>query len=258
MPEKPSASLKPATLLRFAKGLAKESGELLLKMQARAKVKTYKGSEGDFALDADIKSENHLLKRIRERYPNHAILTEESGKHDKKSEYLWILDPLDGTVNYAHKLPFWAVIIAVWHKNKPLAGVIYAPALDEFFYASRGGGAFLNGKRIHVTTTRDIRKLLLAGNLKQFEGLGIHHTHTRYLSCTGIELAYVVCGRFAARLKLRGRDPFGYGAGALLVTEAGGKITDPSGKPWTLESDGVIASNSAVHRTLLNLVKKKL
>ncbi len=120
-------------------------------MQKRAKIVTHKG-KGDFALNADIASEKYILQRIKKAYPAHDILTEETGHHHKQSDYLWIIDPLEGTLNYAHHIPFWGVNVGLFYKNKPYLGVVYLPELNELFHAAKGKGAYLNGKKIHVST----------------------------------------------------------------------------------------------------------
>ncbi len=244
---------KQSDLLRFAIQLAKEAAQLLLKAQKKAKIVTYKKA-GDFALNADVLSENHVIKRIRQRYPHHDILTEESGHHHKDSEYLWIIDPLEGTLNYAHHLPIWAVNVGLFYKGAPCLGAIYAPVLKELFYAAKGKGTYLNGKRIHVNKNTEIMHSFFAVGMPFVEEVPISRTLERSLGCAGIELAYVACGRFSARIKLRGNDPYGYGASSIIVTEAGGKVTDMHNKPYTLKSHGAIASNGKLHDKLLKLL----
>jgi len=242
----------PSDFLAFAIKLAKESGQILLRMQKRAKIVTYK-EKGDFALDADITSEKHIMKRIQKKYPEHAILTEETGKHEKKSDYMWVIDPLEGTLNYAHKVPFWAVNIALCYKGKSIVSVIYAPLFKELFHAEKGKGTYLNGKRVRVNKDTNLMKTYLTLNLKHFCEVPLSRHVMRYFGCAGLELAYVACGRLGARIKARGTDPFGYAAGSILVKEAGGKVTDMKGRPWTLQSDGVLASNGKLHNKLLKI-----
>ena len=244
MPEKIS------NLLSFSIKLAKEAAVILQKAKKTAKIVKYKGL-GDFALNADYLSENHIIKRIKQKYPGHAILTEETGKHSKKSDYMWVIDPLEGTLNYAHNIPLYAVNIAVFYKGQPFVGVIYAPHLKELFYAAKGKGAYLNGKRIHVNKDKEVMKSFYSGNVKHFCEFNISRHLLRSFGNSGIELAYVACGRFGARIKAAGQDPYGYAAGSILITEAGGKLTDMKGKPWNLKSDGALASNGLLHEKLL-------
>lgn len=245
---------KPSNLLKFAITLAKESAKLLQRLQNKAKIVKEKG-KGDFALDADIDSENYIMKKIRQKYPSHDILTEESGHHHKDSEYLWIIDPLEGTLNYAHHLPIWAINIGLFYKGKPFIGVIYAPVLKELFYAAKGKGAYLNGKRIHVNEDEDPTKSFYSVSSEfYFTSLPTLGRHLfRRLGCFGLELAYVACGRFGAKIFF-GNDPYGYGAGSILVLEAGGKITDLKGNQWTLRSEGVLSSNGQLHDKILTLL----
>ena len=245
---------KQSDLLKFAIQLAKESAQILLKGHKKAKILKYKGETGDFALDMDVKSENHVLQRIRKKYPHHDILTEETGHHHKTSDYLWVIDPLEGTVNYAHQLPIWGVNIGLLYKKEPFIGVCYAPVLKELFYAEKGKGTYLNGKRIHVNHETEIMKALYSSALPDVERIPISRTLIRGWSCIGVEMAYVALGSFAARIKLRGKDPYGCVTGSILVLEAGGKVTDPQGRPWSLKSEGIIASNGKLHDKLLKLI----
>jgi len=239
--------------LKFALKIAKESAALLERMQPRPKVKVNKG-RGDFALNADLASEKLIVNAIRKKYPAHDILTEESKHHHMDSDYLWIIDPLEGTLNYAHKLPLWAVNIGLWKNGKPIVGVVYAPKLNELYTANSGKGAFLNGKKIHVNQEHDILRTFISGSIKHLAALGISGHVLRSLGCCGLELCWVASGRFGARVKLHGNDPYGYGACACIVAEAGGMLTDLYDKPYSLQSDGAIASNGKLHEKLLNLV----
>ncbi len=244
---------KQSDLLKFAIQLAKESAQILLKVQNKAKIVQYKGTGGDFALNADIASEQHVMKRIRQKYPNHDILTEETGHHHKDSDYLWIIDPLEGTLNYAHKLPLWAVNIGLYYKGQPYIGVVYAPILKEFFHAAKGKGAYLNGKRIRVNKETEVEKSFYEISPRTFEKTSISKHLLRRFGCNGLALAYLACGRFGA-VQHKGPDPFGRGAGSIVIFEAGGKITDLQGKPWSLKSDGMLASNGKLHDKLLKLL----
>ena len=241
-------------MLAFSIKLAKESAQLLLRMQQKAKVVVEK-EKGDFALDADIESEKHIMKRIREKYPEHDILTEETKHQHVKSDYLWVIDPLEGTLNYAHKIPVWAVNIGLFYKKEPFIGVVYAPVLKELFHAAKGKGSYLNGKKIFVNKDEDLLHSFYSVSQKQSCKLSLSHHLMRHFGCVGLDLAYVACGRFGARIKLRGNDPYGYGAGSVLVLEAGGKITDTKGQSWKLFSNGALASNGRLHGKVLEMLR---
>ena len=242
---------KPSDLLKFAIQLAKEGAKIMRTCKS-PKIVTYKEA-GDFALDVDVRSEKHILRRIKQKYPKHSIITEETRGHEKKSDYTWIIDPLEGTLNYKHCLPFYAVNIGLFYKGKPFIGVVNSPILNEMFYALKGKGAYLNGKRIHVNKDKEIIRSFFTGNVKHFCELNISRHLLRSLGCTGLEMSYVASGRFGARIKVSGQDPYGYGAGSIIVLEAGGKLTDMKGKPWNLKSNGALASNGLLHNKLLKL-----
>lgn len=236
----------------FAVKLAKESAGILLKMQKTARIVNDKG-KGDFALDADIASEKHITSSIKKKFPTHAILTEETGDMRGDSECLWIIDPLEGTLNYSRKLPIWAINIGLFKNGKPYLGVVYAPILNEMFIAEKGKGATLNGKKIRVSKEDNpLKTLHTISNVTSQLPISPHVQ--RDFGCCGIEMSYVACGRLGSRIKMHGSDPYGYGASSIIVLEAGGKLTDSSGKPWTLHSDGAIASNGKLHNKMLELI----
>ena len=244
---------KPSDFFRLAMKMAKESGKLLTRMQNKAKIAVQK-KQGDFALDADIKSEELIVRTIKKHYPHHDILTEETKHHHVSSDYLWVIDPLEGTLNYAHHIPFWALNIGLFHKGKPLLGVIHSPITKETFHALEGKGAFLNGKRIQVNNESDPLKTFFSGSVKHLANLNLSGHVLRSYGCCGLELAYVACGRLGGRIKLRGIDPYGYGASSSIIIEAGGTLTDIHGHQWKLNSGGAIASNGKLHQKLVELV----
>lgn len=238
--------------LDFTKKLAKETAKILINMQKSARIVNDKG-KGDFALDADIASEKHIIQSIKKKFPSHSILTEETGNMRGNSNYLWIIDPLEGTLNYANKLPFWAINIGLFKNGKPYIGVVFAPILGELFAAEKGKGATLNGKKIKVNhETNPLKTLHALSNVRTQIMLSPHVL--RDIGCCGLEMSYLACGRFGSRIKLHGSDPYGYGAPSIILLEAGGKITDSNGKQWTLYSDGAIASNGKIHHKILKLV----
>jgi len=248
----------PSEFIKLASSAAKEAAKIIMKARGKAKIVKYKG-EGDFAVDADHKSENKIMAMIQKKYPTHNILTEETGKINKGSEYTWVIDPIDGTLNFKHGLPLFAISIALLKNEKPIVSVIYAPALKEFFHAVKGKGAFLNGKRIHVSSTKKVSDGLYDGsvfNLCLIKNKLEYHT-ARGLGSTALGLAYVACGRLTARIRVRRiSDPYSNAAGVLLITEAGGLVTKNDGKPCDIYSKNIIASNKRVHKKLVQLLKK--
>ena len=255
----------PDNFLKLAMKAARAGGKIMKQRAGKGKIITWK-NKFDYAADVDYKIEKVILKMIQKAYPKHNILTEERGKINKKSDYTWVIDPSDGTLNFMHNIPYSAVSIAVVKGDKtPIIGVVYAPMLNETYHAVKGKGAFLNGKRIHVSKETNIMKGAYAGAVHDVQGItSLPSALLHAFSCSSIELAYLACGRLSGRIRVHEHyekykyDPFGYAAGVLLVTEAGGKITDVHGGPWEmLDMKSVIASNGKLHKKLLSIFRRR-
>ena len=257
-------------LLRTAMSAAKDAASFLVKKQDSARIKVKKGV-WDFALDADILAERLIKRIVRKSFPDHSFLAEESKPKNKNnnvrdskkknSDYIWVIDPLDGTINYANGLPLFAVSVAVLHKGIPVIALVHAPLLRETFHAVRGKGAFLNKKRIFVNEASDKNKAVLVSNptnLCRLDSINVVNLNlTRYFGCSSIELAFVACGRFSARIKLAEKfDPFSTAAGALIVEEAGGIFSDLDGGGWKTHTVSYLASNKVSHKKLLKVLTK--
>jgi len=194
-----------------------------------------KGSYTDIVTEVDKLSEKHLIKVISDTYPYHGILSEESGHNTKESDYLWIIDPLDGTTNYSKGIPIFAVSIALKYKEETVLGLIYNPYQEEMFTAVKEGGAFLNGEKIQVTDKEDLQESLLAtgfpydknvnpdNNFHYFAHFLTRARGIRRMGAAAWDLSYVAAGRFDGFWELN-LAPWDVAAGALLVEEAGGKV----------------------------------
>lgn len=218
----------------------------------------------DLVTAADIKSEKIIIGAIKKNFPGQQILSEESGLTGKPSDYLWIIDPLDGTTNFFMHNPLWSVSIALAYKGEIMIGATYAPMQGELFHAVLGQGAYLNGRKIvvddslikplnafcHGRETGNIRRML-----KYFEYQKLHSLDCRQLGSAAIEMAYVAAGRLSS-LMIPGGWPWDIAAGALLVREAGGKITDFSGEDWNLKERDVLAAAPQAHGKILKIIKK--
>lgn len=224
---------------------------------------------------ADKKAEKIILNLIQKNFPDHQILTEESGQINQiaNSPYLWLVDPLDGTTNFAFRHPLFCVSIALVYNQEIILGVIYAPITKELFVAEKGKGAFLYRKRItlnhvgckiKVSRRKQLSKTFLTSGysgkdkdrcliLKFYPALISKSEHHRDLGSCALELAYIAAGRLDGAIIL-GLRPFDAAAGVLMVKEAGGKVTNLQGKDWTINDHYLIASNSLIHQKLLNLV----
>ena len=227
-------------------------------------IKPERKGPNDFVSEVDRAAEKAIIDIILEAYPKHAILAEESGAQGN-SEYVWMIDPLDGTTNYLHGFPQYAVSIALQHKGVITQGVIYDPTRNELFTATRGVGAFLNDRRIRAAKTRELSDSLVATGFPYTDFTQM----TRYMAilqdvmkkCAGIrrpgsaalDLAYVACGRFDAFFEF-GLKSHDIAAGSLLVQEAGGLVTDMQGEENYLKSGNIVAGTPRVFGQLLQLI----
>lgn len=222
----------------------------------------------DFVSEVDRAAEDAIVSTLLEAYPQHAILAEEGGSRGH-SEYTWIIDPLDGTTNFLHGFPQYAVSIALQHRDVITQAVVYDPNRNEMFTASRGGGAFLNDRRIRVSKTRELADALVATGFpfKQFGQLEAYlamlkdvvqkSVGIRRPGAASLDLCYVAAGRFDAYWEL-GLKPWDIAAGSLLVQEAGGLVTDLLGEGDYLTSGDVVAGSPKVMGQLLQVLKPHL
>lgn len=222
-------------------------------------MKSYK----EFVTKADIDSEKAIVDVIRKNHPKHSINSEEMGKENKDSLYTWIIDPLDGTHNYIFSLPYYAVSVAVAKEKDVVMGAVYLPSFDELYFAEKGKGAFLNEEPVKVSS-RDsmINSLIFYDNqfynephmLPNLGKVAERDFTTRILGSACCDLSLVAKGCADARI-LHKPKACDFAAGALIVEEAGGKVTDFQGKPWNTDTKQIIASNGKIHDELLEVLK---
>ena len=221
----------------------------------------------DFVTQVDKAAEEAILAIIRQAYPEHALLAEESGfSESKEYEYRWIIDPLDGTTNFIHGFPQYCVSIALQHHGVTLHGVIYDPAKNELFTASRGRGAYLDDRRIRVTRCAQLKDALVGtgfpfkelGRLDQYSrqlhNLMTHSSGVRRAGAAALDLAYVACGRLDAFWEM-GLAPWDMAAGALMIQEAGGLVGDLAGTQGWLENGDIAAGTPKVFPQLLQTLQ---
>ncbi len=252
-------------LLEVAIESARKAGAVTLCYFETAVAREVKDDKS-FVTVADTEAEAVILATIKAHFPEHSILSEESGEEARDSSYQWIIDPLDGTANFVNGIPLFAVSIAVLKDGLPIVGVVYQPVGDSLYTAKRGKGTQWNGKSVRVSDGDTEHAVItfspgkkakeqlntLFGNAEKFV------KSKRYLGCAALDLAYVARGGTEGVFFL-GLNKWDYGAGVFLVEEAGGKITDFAGNPWVFgASDYFLASNGRVHPALLELVKKSL
>ncbi len=247
---------------------AREAGKILMKNYGKVPAGDIRKKEtNDFISFVDEQSEKIILDIIFEKYPDHQILAEESGKKDNESEYTWIIDPLDGTTNYLHSIPVFAVSIALKKKTETIAGVVYNPLTNELFSAEKNNGAFLNDNPITVSKNATLKESFIATGfpfkpkhklpeyLKAFENIFEECVGARRLGAAAIDLVYVACGRFDGFWEI-GLKPWDMAAGEIIVKEAGGKITDFWGQNYYISNSYVIASNSLIHQQLKDKINE--
>ncbi len=221
----------------------------------------------DLVTEADRAAELLIASRLRSAFPDHDLLGEEGSRSENTgARYRWVIDPLDGTTNFAHGLPTFAVSIALEDAGQPVAGVIYDPMRNELFRAIKGGGATLNGEPIHVSGIEQLQSAILvtgfAHTLEQRRLQGLAWCglleRVRALRQTGsaaLNLCYVAAGRLEGYWE-RGIQPWDVSAGALLVSEAGGRVTDREGGPFNAHDRVVVATNGLVHQDLLAILRE--
>lgn len=258
-------------LLEVAIKAAFESGKLLKSgLEQNFEIK-HKDGVNNLVTEYDHKSEEIIFNIISDKFPDHSFLAEESGVINKSTAHhntvKWIIDPLDGTVNFANKLPIFSVSIAAELSGEILCGVVYQPVTGELFSAAKGNGAFLNNKEISVSNKSNFEtSFLVTGfpynisdnpeeNLKDFIkiiGMGIP---VRRLGSAALDLAYVACGRFDAFWE-KNLNPWDVAAGALIVKEAGGLVTNYDNQILNIYDKSIIASNHLIHNNLLDIIRQ--
>jgi len=245
--------------------IAREAGIFLKNKLNSVHIIDYKG-EINLVTEVDKISEEMITSKINTLFPDHDILSEEFTHIDSGSDFRWIIDPLDGTTNYAHGYPFFCVSIALERLDTMIVGIIYDPMLDEMFVSEKGKGAFLNNREIHVSNTRGIIKSLLAtgfpydiredrqNNLNYFNEMILKAQAIRRAGSAALDLAYVAAGRFDGYWELK-LNPWDIAAGWLLVEEAGGIVTDMRGNNYFLESPSILASNGKIHKEMMAVLE---
>ncbi|HMW02672.1 MAG TPA: inositol monophosphatase family protein [Acidobacteriota bacterium] len=254
-------------MLSFAKQLAKDAGKILREHVGRDFEVRHKG-QIDLVTEVDLLSEKFIRDQIANHYPKHQVLAEESGLFEQTSPYRWIIDPLDGTTNYAHGYPFYSVSIALQHESHVLLGVVYDPVRDELFAAERGQGATLNERAIRVSTVERLDQALLCTgfpyNVRTSPKINLDH-FSRFLDAAqavrrdgsaALDLCYVAAGRFDGFWELN-LAPWDMAAGGLIVTEAGGTVTrfDHGTFDWYVPE--VLASNGLIHQEMSAVLVQK-
>jgi myo-inositol-1(or 4)-monophosphatase len=248
--------------LRVAIEAARAAGDLLRRELRQPRRIAFKGTPTNLVTEMDARAESMIVRMLHGAFPDDAILAEEGGSQGGRSGRRWIIDPLDGTTNYAHGVPVYAVSIALERDARVALGVIFDPNQGELFTAERGGGAFVNEARLAVSATETLDASLLAtgfpynvretsdNNFIQYTTFSLRSQGVRRMGSAVIYLAYVAAGRLDGYWELR-LGAWDAAAGSLMVEEAGGRVTDIMGAPLDLDAPSIVASNGRIHEAML-------
>jgi len=254
-------------MIELVKKAAKKAGKIILNRRFSTHSVKIKGTKDNIVTEADVLSEKEILRILTKKFPNHNYLTEEFGKSNNSSEFTWVIDPLDGTGPYFSGLPTYGVSIGLLKKGKPYLGVLYFPSLNNIYWAEKGKGAFMNGKRIKVNDHSDLKDTMVGFDLgwmgkreeevnNLVKPLVDKVRYTPILGCTIAALAYVAQGIYGGYIHWA--YPWDFVAGVVIIEEADGKVTDYKGKyiDWFKKDMSVFASNGLIHDKILKLINK--
>jgi myo-inositol-1(or 4)-monophosphatase len=249
--------------------IAKRAGRFLKENEGKISEINEKGSFTNLVTNIDKGSEEMIKRFIMENFPSHGILAEESGALSPTSDYRWIIDPLDGTTNYTHSYPVYCVSIAVEYKGEIVAGVVYDPNFDELFSAEKGSGAYMNGKKLKVTSVDSLERALLATGfpydirynpfncIQHFNEFLISAQAIRRLGSAALDICYVAAGRMDGFWEVN-LHPWDTAAAVLITTEAGGKVSDFKGGKYSIYQKNILLSNGLIHEQMIEVLKKNL
>lgn len=254
-------------LLQTAKEAALKAGAIHLKYFGKEKEISHKLNEFDLVTNVDKESENIIVETIKNKFNDHSFLAEESHKDKEDVDFLWVIDPLDGTTNYAHNFPQFCVSIALRYKQELILGVVFDAVKKELFYAFKGKGAFLNEKQIYVSSIKNVNESLLAtgfpydrtnriaNNLDYFEAFTYRSQAIRRPGAAALDLCYLACGRFDGFWELK-LAPWDTAAGAVIVREAGGLVSNFFTKDFDIFKKHIIASNPYIYEEMTEILKE--
>lgn len=256
-------------LINIGTSAARKAGQMIYRaMDNMDQVKVSEKGRNDFVSNIDKRSETIIIDTIRESYPDHAILAEESGAQEGK-DVTWIIDPLDGTNNFLYGIPHFAISIGIMENNRIQHGIVYDPVKNDLFTASRGGGAALNGNRIRVNQTKTLDSSLIGtgfpyretDNLEQymaiFNDFMSQCRDIRRPGSVALDLCYVACGRYDAFFEF-GLSPWDVAAGSIIIEEAGGIVDDVTGKQAYMETGNIVAAPPKLFKEVIKTIRPHL
>ena len=256
-------------MLDFSIETAQQAGSILMQHFGKISSVDRKSTNIDLLTIADTESEAYILDRIKATHPQHHIIAEESDLTKGNSDYRWVIDPLDGTTNFVHNLPIFAVSMGLQYKEETILGVVYNPAANKCFWAEKNGSAYLNDKPIHITSTNTLSiSLLVTGfpyihddnwerSFALFKELYGKTQGIRRLGAAALDFCFVAMGRFEGFWEF-GLQPWDVCAGALILKEAGGKVSDWDGSPFPFSGERILATNGHIHMEMMQTLGKEL
>ncbi len=251
---------------RFIQQVTREAGAAVLKRFGKDGLHYSKSAHrSDAVTKADLLSDKLITSRIKKRYPEHGIISEESGSYKIDAEYVWVIDPIDGTLNFSLGVPMFGIMVCLTRRRKVVLSAVYLPVFDEMFFATSGKGAFLNGKKIHCSRVPGLNDSVGVGpmslrgrSLRFFRALLSEAKQKRIvmgpLGSMAVNACYVACGRRDWMIGLLGQT-HDFAPVSLILKEAGCKVTDTKGKPWKFGTLEMVAANPRLHKELLKLTK---
>ena len=253
--------------LEVAEETAREAAKVLLENLGKVKEIEFK-AKNSLVTEVDKLSEKIIISNIKKNFPTHDIFAEESGKDLSDSDYLWLIDPIDGTTNYAHAYPFFSISIALEVKGEVIAGLVYDPVKDEMFTAEKGKGAFLNGEPISVSKSDEINhshlctgfmhevEWMVEANIRHFGNFIRRARAVRRDGSAALDLCYVACGRFDGFWEL-GLNPWDTAAAVLIVKESGGHLCKFNGDAYSIYDKEILATNSIIDEQMMEILSLK-
>ncbi len=250
--------------LEVAEKTAREAGVVLLENLGKVKEIEFK-AKNSLVTEVDKLSEEIIITNIKNNFPSHGIFAEESGRDSNTSPHVWLIDPIDGTTNYAHAYPFFSISIALEINGEVEVGLVYDPVKDEMFTAEKGKGAFLNGERISVSKSNAIEhchvctgfmhevEWMVEANIRHFGNFIRRARAVRRDGSAALDLCYVACGRFDGFWEL-GLNPWDTAAAVLILKEAGGHVCTFTGDEYSIYEKEILASNSIVHGQMMEIL----
>ncbi len=250
--------------LDVAKKAVKEAEKIVMSYYGKEKNIKNKG-EFNLVTKADLESEKKILTIIKKKFPNHGFIMEEQKNINENAEYVWVIDPIDGTTGFSHNYPIFSISLALFKNKKPIVGVVYAPYLKELFYAELGSGSFLNNKKISVSNIDSIKKSLIATgfpykhrkqNLEYLRKVAEKVQGMRRSGSAALDMCYVATGRLDGYWEI-GIKKVDTAAGQIILKEAGGEVTDLGGNEIKEDYSKIVATNGLVHSELLNILMEE-